>query len=90
MKKFLAAAMGCACFFLLTHSAPVFAAQKENTVIKLETSLGDIYIGLDRQQAPESSANFQRYVEEGFYDGTIFHRVIRNFMIQGGGLDSRM
>jgi len=53
-------------------------------MVKLETSLGDIVIELDEKKAPVTVANFLRYVEEGFYDGTIFHRVISGFMIQGG------
>jgi peptidyl-prolyl cis-trans isomerase B (cyclophilin B) len=59
-------------------------------MIKMETSMGDIVIELDFEKAPESAANFQQYVEEGFYDGLIFHRVIPNFMIQGGGMDPDM
>ena len=54
-------------------------------MIKFTTSLGDILIELDEENAPISSANFKQYVEDGFYDGLIFHRVIPNFMIQGGG-----
>ena len=53
--------------------------------VKLETANGDIVIELDRKAAPITAANFVRYVDEGFYDGTIFHRVIPGFMIQGGG-----
>ena len=53
--------------------------------VKLETSLGDIIIELDGEKAPISTQNFIRYAEEGFYNGTIFHRVIKTFMIQGGG-----
>lgn len=53
--------------------------------VKLETSLGDIVIELNEDKAPITVANFLSYVNEGFYDGTIFHRVIKNFMIQGGG-----
>ncbi len=53
--------------------------------VKLETAKGDIVIELDRKAAPITAANFVRYVDEGFYDGTIFHRVIPGFMIQGGG-----
>ena len=53
--------------------------------VKLETAKGDIVIELDRKAAPITVANFVRYVDEGFYDGTIFHRVIPGFMIQGGG-----
>jgi peptidyl-prolyl cis-trans isomerase B (cyclophilin B) len=54
-------------------------------VVKLETSMGDIVIDLDAQKAPKSVANFLDYVTKGHYDGTIFHRVIDGFMIQGGG-----
>ncbi len=54
--------------------------------IRLTTSLGTIELELDSEKAPVTSKNFERYVREGFYDGTIFHRVIKRFMIQGGGL----
>lgn len=54
--------------------------------VKLETSMGDIVLALEEEAAPVTVKNFLTYVEEGFYDGTIFHRVIPNFMIQGGGL----
>jgi peptidyl-prolyl cis-trans isomerase B (cyclophilin B) len=53
--------------------------------VKMTTSAGDLRIELDDEKAPVSVANFLAYVNKGFYDGTIFHRVIRNFMIQGGG-----
>ena len=59
-------------------------------MVKLETSMGDILIELNQEQAPQSSANFLKYVDEGHYDGTIFHRVIDGFMIQGGGMDADM
>lgn len=59
-------------------------------MIKMETSMGDITIELDFDNAPKSAANFQQYVEDGFYDGLIFHRVINGFMIQGGGMDENM
>ena len=59
-------------------------------MIALETSFGTIRIALDFDKAPESARNFQDYVEQGFYDGTLFHRVIDGFMIQGGGLTSGM
>jgi peptidyl-prolyl cis-trans isomerase B (cyclophilin B) len=51
----------------------------------MTTNMGDIVLELDREKAPKSVANFLNYVQEGFYDGTIFHRVIDGFMIQGGG-----
>ena len=59
-------------------------------MIKLSTNKGEIQIELDFDNAPKSAANFQQYVEEGFYDGTIFHRVIDGFMIQGGGFTADM
>ncbi len=65
-------------------AAPPAAAQ--DPVVVIETSLGNITAELDRRNAPVSVANFLAYAESGFYDGTIFHRVIRGFMIQGGGM----
>ena len=59
-------------------------------MIKLTTNFGVISIELDHNKAPKTAANFEQYVKEGFYDGTIFHRVIDNFMIQGGGFDQNM
>ena len=56
----------------------------------LHTTYGDITIELDTAKAPETAANFAQYVRDGFYNGTIFHRVIPNFMIQGGGFDDKM
>jgi peptidyl-prolyl cis-trans isomerase B (cyclophilin B) len=59
-------------------------------MIKLQTSMGDILIELDEEKAPKTSANFLSYVNDGHYDGTIFHRVIDGFMIQGGGMNEDM
>lgn len=59
-------------------------------MITIVTSKGDIAVELFEQEAPESSANFRQYAADGFYDGTIFHRVIPNFMIQGGGMTEDM
>jgi peptidyl-prolyl cis-trans isomerase B (cyclophilin B) len=59
-------------------------------MIVFKTNYGDIHIELDFDKAPLSSANFLAYARNGFYDGTIFHRVIDNFMIQGGGFSSGM
>jgi len=56
----------------------------------IKTTLGEIHIELDAQKAPISAANFAAYVTKGFYDGTIFHRCIPNFMIQGGGFTADM
>ena len=65
-------------------------AQAETTMVKMETSKGVITIELDGDKAPDTVANFISYVQEGFYNGTIFHRVISNFMIQGGGFTEDM
>jgi len=62
----------------------------EAKMVKLETSMGDIVIELDEENAPVTVKNFLSYTEEGFYDGTIFHRVMANFMIQGGGFTADM
>lgn len=59
-------------------------------MVTLNTTYGTIKIELDAEKAPATVANFLMYVREGFYDGTIFHRVIDNFMIQGGGFDASM
>ncbi len=59
-------------------------------MIKLHTNFGVIGIELDHDKAPKTAANFEQYVKDGFYDGTIFHRVINDFMIQGGGFDADM
>ncbi|MCE9685139.1 peptidyl-prolyl cis-trans isomerase [Shewanella sp. AS16] len=59
-------------------------------MIIFTTNLGDIGIELDMERAPVSAKNFLRYCREGFYEGTIFHRVIPGFMIQGGGLSAKM
>ncbi len=68
---------------LASHAA---LAQK----VKLATSMGDVVIQLDADKAPKTVANFVQYVKDGHYDGTIFHRVIDNFMIQGGGMKPDM
>jgi peptidyl-prolyl cis-trans isomerase A (cyclophilin A) len=64
--------------------------QGGNPVVVLETTLGNIEIELDAQKAPISTANFLAYVDSGHYDGTVFHRVIPDFMIQGGGFDDSL
>ena len=58
--------------------------------VKLTTNMGAMTLELDNEKAPLSTANFVKYVESGHYNGTIFHRVIGNFMIQGGGFDSKL
>lgn len=59
-------------------------------MVKLSTNFGDITLELNAEKAPITVANFLQYVESGFYDGVIFHRVINDFMIQGGGFDANM
>lgn len=59
-------------------------------MITLETNHGPIVIELDHEHTPNTAANFEEYAKKGFYDGTIFHRVIKNFMIQGGGFEPGM
>ncbi len=71
-----------------THA--VAAAEEDLPEVVLETTLGPITVQLDRAKAPITVANFLKYVDEGFYDNTIFHRVIPTFMIQGGGMTDAM
>ena len=59
-------------------------------MVRFETSLGGFTLELDADKAPETVANFLQYVDDGFFDGLIFHRVIPGFMVQGGGLDASM
>ena len=80
---------------LLLAAALVFgpACQAQaggNTMVTLQTSKGDIVLELDAEKAPKTTANFLEYVKSVFNDGTIFHRVIPGFMIQGGGFDKDM
>ncbi len=63
---------------------------KGRTMVKLETTKGAIVIEVNETAAPVTAANFLQYVQDGFYDGTIFHRVMPNFMIQGGGFTPDM
>lgn len=61
-----------------------------NTQIQIKTTMGNIEIELFDDKAPISAQNFKRYVQSNFYNGTIFHRVIPGFMVQGGGMDTKM
>ena len=70
---------------LAVLAGPAFADK-----VRLATSAGDIVLDLDREKAPKTVENFVQYVKAGHYDGTIFHRVISGFMIQGGGMKSDM
>lgn len=76
---------------LYVHAAPNTATHtphKEDPMVVMHTSLGDIEIEVFADDAPETAANFLQYVRDGFYDGTIFHRVIPGFVIQGGGFNA--
>ena len=59
-------------------------------VVELDTNMGAIVIELNEEKAPKTVENFLNYVKSGQYDGTIFHRIIDGFMIQGGGMDAEM
>ncbi|MHC1751492.1 peptidylprolyl isomerase [Humidesulfovibrio sp.] len=61
-----------------------------NPTVLIETPMGEMLVELWADKAPETVANFLSYVDEEFYDGLIFHRVIKNFMVQGGGMDMMM
>lgn len=74
------------CLALVTLGAQA----AEHPRVRLETDQGTILVELYPEKAPKSVANFLAYVDSGFYDKTIFHRVIRNFVIQGGGMDATM
>ena len=64
--------------------------RKDDSMVTIRTTFGDIKLELDADKAPQTVANFLSYARDGFYNGTIFHRVIDNFMIQGGGFDADM
>lgn len=66
------------------------ATNPSNPRVKIETSAGEIVVELFEKEAPISTKNFLSYVNDGFYEGTIFHRVIKGFMIQGGGYTADM
>ena len=75
-------------FFGITLGTAVMAAEPPQ--VSLKTSMGEIVVELDQEKAPKTVANFLSYVKSGHYKGTIFHRVIDNFMIQGGGMDAKL
>src|ERR1043166_3669749 len=83
-----------ACLPFIVHQSSFIVLAKEhnmaNTRVMMETSQGPLTIELEDTKAPITVKNFLAYVDEGFYDNTIFHRVISNFMIQGGGFEPGM
>jgi peptidyl-prolyl cis-trans isomerase A (cyclophilin A)/peptidyl-prolyl cis-trans isomerase B (cyclophilin B) len=85
----------CTLFAGLTLGSAVVAAAPAPALdptphVALKTSMGEIVLELDQEKAPKSVANFLQYVKSGYYKGTVFHRVIDGFMIQGGGFDKNM
>jgi peptidyl-prolyl cis-trans isomerase B (cyclophilin B) len=87
MKGFL---VGLACLALVMAVGSGARAEKKPVKVKLATTMGDIVLELYPDKAPVTVDNFLQYVKDGHYNGTIFHRVINGFMIQGGGLDANM
>ena len=91
MRKFLNAAARSLVIFSFFCSLGVAASdQGDNIMVEMTTSKGVITLELDAEHAPVTVANFLEYVNSGHYDGTIFHRVIPGFVIQGGGMESGM
>ncbi|OEZ89574.1 peptidyl-prolyl cis-trans isomerase A precursor [Janthinobacterium sp. HH107] len=85
----------CTLFAGLTLGSAVVAAAPATALdptphVALKTSMGEIVLELNQEKAPQSVANFLQYVKSGYYKGTVFHRVIDGFMIQGGGFDKNM
>ena len=73
-----------------TAASLAFPALAANPTVELKTSQGDIVVEVFADKAPKSAENFVQYVKDGFYDGTVFHRVIDGFMVQGGGFTADM
>jgi cyclophilin family peptidyl-prolyl cis-trans isomerase len=82
MTRQLLASLACGLCAIVAHAA--------NPQVELKTNLGEIVLELNAELAPETVGNFLRYVRDGHYNGTIFHRVIDGFMIQGGGMDETL
>lgn len=89
-RHFLKLKIGLAAGLLSLSSLGLSAEKTEYPRVLMETNQGSVMIELYPEKAPKTVENFLSYVNERFYDGTIFHRVIPNFMIQGGGFDQRM
>ncbi|MFC4931180.1 peptidylprolyl isomerase [Massilia sp. GCM10023247] len=85
-RSLLAGLAAAAIALSLPHAALAF----ENPQVALKTTMGEIVVELDQENAPKSTANFLQYVKSGFYKGTVFHRVIDGFMIQAGGYTEKL
>lgn len=88
MRKLLIFCLIVTATFILGTTGQAQAGGK--TMVTLQTTKGDIVLELDAEKAPKTTKNFLQYVKDGFYNGTIFHRVIPGFMIQGGGFTTDM
>lgn len=88
MFSFLRASLAASCVFAVAASTA--RAQDANPVVVVETSMGNFSVELNPEKAPITVKNFLKYVDDGFYAGTVFHRVIPDFMIQGGGFTPEM
>lgn len=86
----LAAILSLVLYSNIKGNKPMTATAASNPIVVIETTMGNITIELDIQNAPKTSENFIAYVDDGYFVDTIFHRVIPNFMIQGGGLSAEM
>jgi cyclophilin family peptidyl-prolyl cis-trans isomerase len=82
--------VACAFTAILVASLISYAAEGANPRVKIETTKGTFVVELFPKAAPKTVANFLQYANDGFYNGTIFHRVIKNFMVQGGGFTKDM
>ncbi len=89
-RMFLGRSSVCGLSTLMLPGSLRAQADEKKPVVVLDTSMGKITIELDKEKAPITVENFLKYVDAGFYDNLIFHRVIENFMIQGGGFDAKM
>lgn len=78
------------CFSSTPQEAKDMSTSSKKPVVLIKTTAGDIKVELDAEKAPGTVKNFLQYVNEGHYDGTIFHRVIEGFMVQGGGFTKDM
>jgi peptidyl-prolyl cis-trans isomerase A (cyclophilin A) len=90
MTMFAGVALSGAALAATPANTAATAAAGATPQVEIKTTMGDIVVELDRDKAPKSVENFLAYVKSGFYKGTIFHRVIDGFMIQGGGFDEKL
>jgi len=87
--RMFAKTLALAALFLVLAATSLRAAE-DTPVVRMDTSLGTVLLALDAKAAPATVANFLAYVDKGFFNGTIFHRVIPGFMVQGGGFEQSM